>query len=154
MGKGLKIILFSLLGLFVAIQFIPASRPAHNPLVNYDFFVANNVSPEVESIIRNACYDCHSQEVRYPWYAYVAPVSWQVSKDVRHGRANLDFSNWDQLSKREKLDVLDEIGDEVDGGSMPLPIYPLMHSQAKLTTEQREQLVKWAEDLAEKVFEE
>ncbi|MCB2219905.1 MAG: heme-binding domain-containing protein [Bacteroidetes bacterium] len=153
MGKELRIILLVLLAAFIVIQLIPANRPV-NEQGNYDFFVENEVPEDVEEIIRNACYDCHSQEVYYPWYAYVAPASWQVAKDVRHGRNNLDFSKWNQFDKREKLNLLDEIGDEVGEGGMPLTIYTIIHPEAKLTIAERERVVNWSESLAEKVFEE
>lgn len=154
MNKRLRIILLSLVGVFIIAQFIPVNRPVNDPPANYDFFKANNINEDVKTLLRDACFNCHSQEVIYPWYAHMAPVSWLVASDVRHGRANLDFSNWTQLSKREKLDVLDEIGDEVNAESMPLPIYTIMHAEARLTSEQRKLLVSFANNLADKVFEE
>jgi len=63
----------------------------------YDFFAENDVPADVAKILRTACYDCHSQEVKYPWYSYVAPISWQVATDINMGREHLDFSNWNQL---------------------------------------------------------
>lgn len=153
MSKELRIILLSLLGLFIILQLIPQRRPANQPS-EFDFFTANEVPEAVEKMIRTSCFDCHSQEVDYPWYSYVAPASWLVIKDVRHGRANLDFSKWNELSKRDKLSALDEIGDEVGHGGMPMPIYTLMHGDAKLTQAERDKIIDWADELAEKVFEE
>lgn len=104
--------------------------------------------------MKNACYDCHSQSVKFPWYSYIAPVSWLVTRDINEGREHLDFSKWGGLSKRDKLKLLDKIGEEVSEENMPLKIYLIMHREAKLTLEERESIVKWAEQLAEIVIEE
>ena len=153
MSKELKIILLALAGIFVLIQFIPANKPANEPS-DYDFFASNMVPADIELMIRTSCFDCHSQEVKYPWYAHIAPSSWLVARDIRHGRHHLDLSKWNDLDKRKKLDALDEISDEVKHGDMPMPIYTIIHTDAKLTQEQRNKLIDWADDLAEKVFEE
>jgi len=154
MSRELKIILLVLLGILVIIQLIPSDLPGNSPIEKYDFITENNVSPEIAELLRTACYDCHSQEVKFPWYSYVAPVSWQVAKDINLGREQLDFSNWKQLSKRKKIKLLNTISEEVSLGDMPMRIYKVMHWEANLNSEQREQIVNWAENLAEKVFEE
>ena len=105
-------------------------------------------------IFKNACYDCHSQLVKFPWYSHVAPVSWLVARDIKEGREHLDLSNWGNLSKKDKLKALDHIGEEVDKEKMPLKIYTIMHAEARLTRAEREIIVNWAETFAEKVFEE
>ena len=152
MSKELKVILLILLGIAVIIQFIPSNRPLNDPPEGYDFFEANNVPADVEALIRTSCFDCHSQEVNYPWYAYVAPVSWLVSRDVRVGRSHLDFSNWDQLEIKDKLKLAGEIGEEVDMGTMPMAIYVFIHREADLDRETRDQIVEWSEALAEQAF--
>lgn len=153
MSKQLKVILLILLAVFIIIQFIPSNRPDNNPVVGYDFFEQYDVPQEVELILRTACFDCHSQEVNYPWYSYVAPVSWQVSQDVRMGRAHLDFSLWNELEKKEKIKIATEIGEEVEIGVMPMAIYVFMHSEAELGPGDKQLIVEWSEALAEKVFE-
>lgn len=154
MGKEFKIILLILLGILVIIQLIPSGMPGNSPDEEYNFFSANDVPTEVTNLLKSACYDCHSQEVNFPWYSYVAPISWQVASDINRGREHLDFSNWEALSKRKKIKMLGEISDEVSIGEMPLRIYKIMHGEASLTEEQRNQLVNWAENLAEKIMEE
>jgi len=153
MLKKLKITLLILLVIFGIMQIIPSERPINEADINYDFFSANEVPENIEKMIRTSCFDCHSQEVRYPWYSYVAPVKWLVNRDVRFGRANLDFSKWDELDKKDKLKVIGEIEEEVDMEIMPMKIYLNMHSDARLSAEDRENIIEWTEDLAEKVFE-
>jgi len=153
MSRELKIILWVILGVAIIIQFVPSQLPDNSRLVTYDFFVENQVPDDIANLLKTACYDCHSQEVKYPWYSYVAPVKWQIATDVEKGRSHLDFSYWDQLEKRKKLNILTDIADEVSQGSMPMSIYTITHSEARLTPDQREKIVTWTEELAEKVLE-
>ena len=154
MKKIGKIVFYVLIGAFIIIQFFPYNRPENNPPEKFDFFIENQVPDEISTMIRNACFDCHSQETKYPWYSFVAPVSWLVAGDINDGRHHLDFSNWQSLEKKEKIKILDEIAEEVEDGSMPLEIYIPLHPEAKLNDQDREKLILWAESLAEKVFEE
>lgn len=148
-----KRILWVLLGVFLVIQLVPANRPEvilENP---NDIFLNNEVSADMEKMIRTACYDCHSNETHYPWYSYVAPVSFLISRDTEEGRGELNFSNWESLDKIEKAEMLDEISEEVEEGEMPMKIYPITHPDAKLSEEQRNEIITWAEEMAESLFE-
>jgi hypothetical protein len=148
-----KIIWIVLIAAVVLIQVIPSGRPEVN-LVNPDDLMVNNQLPDsVQQLLKNACYDCHSHESKYPWYAYVAPVSWLVVRDISTGREHLNFSAWESYSKMDKAKLLGEIGEEVEEGNMPMPIYILMHPEAKLTMKQRELLVNWTDKFAESLFE-
>jgi len=146
-------VLIVLLALFVTIQLIPSGRPINQPVVGKDIFEVVEIPAEVESLLKNACYDCHSQSVKYPWYSYVAPVSWLVAKDVNMGREHLDFGNWGKLTKRKQIKALGEIAEEIEDGNMPMKIYITMHSEADLSDVERELIVNWAEQLAEKILE-
>lgn len=140
------------IAVLLIIQLIPANLPEvseNNP----DDLLANNSVPEnIESILRSSCYDCHSNETVYPWYSYVAPISFLVSKDTRKGRKHLNFSEWQSLSKPDKAEALDELVEEVESGEMPMKIYPVTHPDARLTDEQRQELINWADDLADKLY--
>jgi len=149
-----KKILYALLGVLIVIQFVPSGRPDNNPVAGSDIHEQMDVPGEVSTILKNACYDCHSQQSRFPWYAYVAPVSFLVSRDVREGREHLDFSLWKDIPLKKKLKAFDEIGEEVEAGDMPLPIYPPLHPKAKLSQEDRELIVNWTEQAANQVLEE
>ena len=149
----LKKILIGLLAVFVIMQFFRADLPEvimENP---EDILVNNEVPAEVKEILRTSCYDCHSNETVYPWYSYVAPVSYLVADDTRHGRQDLNFSTWESLDKIEKAEMLHEIAEEVEEGEMPLEIYTVTHGDAKLSKEQRELIEDWAEEMAESLFE-
>lgn len=137
----------------VVIQFIPSGRPdvvTNNPK---DLLLNNSVPENVKNMLRTSCYDCHSNETVYPWYAYVAPVSWLVSRDVRKGRKKMNFSEWENLDKIKKAEHLDSMSDALENEEMPLPIYLLMHANAKLTPEERQQLIDWTGNFSDSLFD-
>jgi len=149
----IKKILIGLLALFLISQFIPANLPEvinDNPT---DLISNNDVPKNIEKMLRTSCYDCHSNETVYPWYSYVSPVKFLISKDTKDGRKHLNFSEWKNYSKADKLEALDDIGEEVEEGEMPMKIYPITHPNAKLNDSDREALVLWAEEFAESLFE-
>jgi len=102
----------------------------------------------VESILRRGCYDCHSNETRWPWYARVAPVSWLVIRDVNRGRKHVNFSTWDKYSGDPETVIrkLRNIDKFSHNGTMPLWYYLPEHSEARLSNADREVLEKWASD--------
>ena len=139
--------------LIVIIQLIPNHKP-EVMLSNENDLIYNNKLPEsVENILRTSCYDCHSNETKYPWYSYIAPVSWLVVRDIKVGRDEINFSEWESQSKMDKAKNIDKIIDEVSDEQMPMPIYTLIHTDAKLNAEDRQQLVDWADNYAESLFE-
>jgi hypothetical protein len=120
-----------------AIQLVPvdtSNPPLVAPLV---------ASAEVQAVLDRACYDCHSNETRWPWYSRVAPASWLVSWDVRAGRDELNFSDWGGLPADEQKEKLEEAWEEIDHGHMPLWYYLWFHSEARLSAQDREVLRGW-----------
>lgn len=148
-----KIVWVSILGSILLIQFIPTGRPEVVDKNENDLLANNTVPDSVALLLKQACYDCHSNQTFYPWYAYVAPVSWLVVRDVKEGRKHLNLSDWESLSKKDKAEHLSDINDEVSMGSMPLVIYPIMHPEARLTAKQRQLIVDWTDDFGEALFE-
>jgi hypothetical protein len=125
-------------GLLVA-QLVPVSRT--NPPVEAEIVVA----PDMRALLRRACWDCHSHETVWPWYAWVAPVSWLVAHDVNHGREELDFSRFESYERKKQRKKLGQIGEEVEEEHMPLWYYLLLHPAARLAVEERRGLIAWAE---------
>lgn len=132
-----KIAIFLVIAL-VAMQFIPVERS--NPSDRGQPVAP----PEVETILRRACYDCHSNETRWRWYARIAPISFLLARDVKEGRRELNFSIWDRYEQRRKARKLKEIVKEVEQGDMPPWYYIPVHTDAKLSQGDREAFVKWA----------
>jgi Haem-binding domain len=133
-------ILGAIAGVFVLMQLI---RPEHtNPPVTAEL----KASPEVMSVLKRACYDCHSNESKWPWYSNVAPVSWLVVRDVNEGRKELNFSLWESYEAKRKNHKLEEIEGEVTEGGMPMPIYVPMHPEAKLSDADKALIVAWTKE--------
>lgn len=140
--------------LLLAIQIVPNKLPpvvAANP---GDIIQSGIVNEEVASMLKVSCYNCHSNETVYPWYSYVAPSSWLVAKDVREAREELNFSEWQNIEMIDQLGKLDDIYQEVESGKMPLGIYTLVHSSAKLDEAQRQSIITWAEETMDIIAEE
>jgi mono/diheme cytochrome c family protein len=123
----------------LAAQLVPVDRS--NPPVEAEIALPD----AVRGIVHKACYDCHSHETRWPWYAYVAPVSWLVHHDVEHAREHLNFSRWGAYDAKEQGELFEEIAEEVEKREMPLQIYVSLHSEARLTSAERRTLIDWAE---------
>jgi hypothetical protein len=138
---------------FVAIQFFPTDKPEVSVSNENDLIYNNQLPEEISLMLKESCYDCHSNETKYPWYSKVAPVSWLVVRDINLGREALNFSNWEGLSKINKAKYLDEIVEEVLDENMPMPIYTFMHNDARLSEEDVQLLTVWAESYAENLFE-
>ena len=125
-------------GLLMAIQFVPIDR--ENPPV-----VAEIAAPaEVTAILERSCYDCHSNETRWPWYSRVAPASWLLAHDVEEGRERLNFSTWGRLPAHERAEEMEEIWEEVEEGEMPLWFYLPLHPEARLSADDRDVLERWS----------
>jgi hypothetical protein len=131
-----KITLWSiavLLVLFVVIQFIPLAGAKTNPPVLAE---PKWNSEQTKVLAERACYDCHSNETKWPWYSNVAPVSWLVINDTKEGRAALNFSQWGQSDQEA-----DEAAKTVQEGTMPPRTYLLSHAAARLNRQEKTQLI-------------
>ncbi|MDB4448093.1 heme-binding domain-containing protein [Roseivirga sp.] len=143
MKKVLKPILVGLLVTFVVIQFIARPEKISEPVNENDIISVLEIEGPIATMLKSACYDCHSDQPRYPWYASVAPVSWKIGEHIEEGRDELNFSKWATYSAKRRDHKLEEMVEEVEEGKMPQPNYVRMHSEAKLTDEQVASLKTW-----------
>jgi hypothetical protein len=88
--------------------------------------------------------DCHSSQTVWPWYSYVAPMSWLVERDVRRGRDHMNFSEWNHYSFKRQEKLLADVASVVKNREMPLPQYTLIHRSAKLSDADTDLLYNWA----------
>ena len=123
--------------LFILIQFVPYGRAHTNPPVTKE---PAWDSPQTRAFAVGACYDCHSNETKWPWYTNVAPVSWLVQGDVSSGRQTLNFSEWDKAQDTSLSDIVDVI----NGGSMPPFYYAWMpnHPDARLSDSEKAAFIR------------
>jgi hypothetical protein len=123
----------------LAIQLVPAP-PAHNPAVEEEV----TAPLEVMTVLRRSCYDCHSHETRWPWYASVAPAKWLVRRDVAEAREELNFSAWNRYDAEERAHNWEEVAEELEEGNMPLWYYLPLHRDAALSGDELEAVRAWA----------
>ena len=134
----MKKALIILIVILIAIQFIPVDKT--NPTVTAEL----DAPTEIISIFKRSCYDCHSNETAWPWYSNIAPVSWLVAGDVKDARAHLNFSEWGNLSRKDRVKMKEEIWEEIEKEKMPLWKYNIMHPEASLTQKNKDLFRDWA----------
>lgn len=143
----MKKIIFWIAAVFLGIQLIPVDR--ENKAVNRkDNFVDIYKTPkDIKVILKNACYDCHSNETEYPNYAYVAPISWAVKDHINEGRRYLNFSEWGSYNNDLRKNAVEKTISSVRDLQMPLPSYIGYHPKANLTTRQRKAVEDYFQNL-------
>ena len=137
----------SFLIFFLLIQFFRPARNSDSRLRATDISRVYKVSDHVLAVLRAACYDCHSNRTVYPWYSNIQPFGWLLASHIRHGKAELNFSEFGSYSARRKGTKLKGIINSIKDGTMPLWSYRLMHKKARLSKAERDQLIRWAEAL-------
>lgn len=124
----------------VAIQFVPVKGIGVNPPERY----AIKAPPEVEAIMKKACFDCHTNETRWPWYARIAPGSWLMARDVKKGRARMNMSEWEDDDKDAQHLDMENSWEQIAEGNMPPWFYQLpFHPDAILSDKEKELLKGW-----------
>ncbi|NJN77288.1 MAG: heme-binding domain-containing protein [Saprospiraceae bacterium] len=141
----LKKIGIAVVVILVLMQFkrIDKTNPEFNEAE--DFITITQPPTEIATLIKNACYDCHSHQSKYPWYSNVAPASWMLEHHIEEGRQHLNFSTWATYPEKKADHKLEECVEEVEEGNMPMKPYIIMHSEAKMTDAQKTVLVEWFE---------
>jgi Haem-binding domain len=138
-----KIMLF-LLAAFIIIQFIhPKKNKAEGAQPNY---IGNSfaIPADVKTILAKACNDCHSNNTRYPWYAKIQPVHWWLDKHVQTGKKKINYDEYTNKSLRYQFHKMEETVEMVKEGEMPLDSYTWTHKDARLTEEEKNKLLGWA----------
>ena len=151
MRKIVRWVLISAGVMFIGMQLL---RPdMTNPPVDAEMAADRllMIDPEVGALLRTACYDCHSNETRWPWYSHIAPASWLVARDVKEGRSHLNFSAWGKYGEGRRMLALEGIAEEVGNGNMPFPPYLALHPEARLDSAARAKIVAWAQSESDRL---
>jgi hypothetical protein len=132
MRRITKIVGLAVLGVLGVLQLVPYGRDHTNPPP-----VSEPAwdTPATRALAVRACFDCHSNETRWPWYSHVAPVSWLVQRDVDVGRRVMNFSEWNRPYEEAA-----ESAETVLEGEMPPPGYALLHPSVRLSAEEKRAL--------------
>ena len=140
---------------FVAIQFIrPEKNISAAPPGKDDFIVRLAPPPEVKRMLEVACYDCHSDNTRYPWYAEIQPSAWWLKSHIDEGRDNFNFSGFGAYSAKKQAKKLDALIDVISDHSMPLKSYTWIHRDAIFNDSQTKTLTTWLESVRDKLADE
>ncbi|POY36432.1 cytochrome C [Solitalea longa] len=153
MSLGRKIVL-ALLFVFIGIQFIQPARNKSGQVLPTDITKMYNLPENVQVVLKNACYDCHSNNTNYQWYATIQPVGWWLASHIKKGKADLNFNEFGNYSKRKQQSKLKAIANSVKDKTMPLPAYALIHKNAKLSKEDKILLLNWVENLKDSLSQE
>jgi hypothetical protein len=142
----LKKVLFLLFAVFIAIQFIQPARNTSGQVLPTDISKTVSVPENVHAILQTACFDCHSNNTRYPWYNYVQPAAWILANHIKHGKKDLNFSEFGSYSTRRQQSKFKSIASQIEDGEMPLYSYTMIHKNARLTKEEKLVIIKWAQN--------
>ena len=139
----MKKILVILLVAFILIQFFPIDKNNPAPTPQMDFLTIKNTPESTAKLIRNGCYDCHSNESKYPWYSNFQPVAWFLKDHIDEGRRKLNFSTFATYEPKRQAHKLFEAIEMVEKDEMPLDSYTIIHSEAKYTEAQKQELLQY-----------
>ena len=139
----IKKILLILLILLIVIQFFkPEKNIAASPSGNH-ISTVYSVPEEVNAILKKSCYDCHSNNTVYPWYANVQPVAWWLHNHVEEGKEEINFDEFATYRPSRQYRKLKEIHDEIEEGEMPLYSYTLINTNVKLSVNDKKTILDW-----------
>ena len=130
---------------FIVAQFFGPEKNQGNMASIEPFLAETNPPDDVKMILKTACFDCHSDVTRYPWYNNVTPINYWLDGHIRHGKGEFNISKWNDYSAKKKDHKLEELAEEVEEGHMPLPSYTWTHKDAILTQKQKEAVEAWVE---------
>lgn len=141
----LKKILSVIAFVFLVIQFIRPARNVSDQVLPTDISKLLNIPDSVLVLLKNDCYDCHSNNTNYPWYVNIQPIGWLMTKHIKQGKAALNFSEFGSYSARRQLSKLTGIENSIRDDIMPVSSYKWMHRNAQLTIEEKTLIINWAQ---------
>ncbi|MDM1046694.1 MULTISPECIES: heme-binding domain-containing protein [Bacteroidota] len=144
MGLKKKIIL-GVAVILIGIQFFQPLRNQSEEVTEAHFEKVYAVPQNIKAILVRSCYDCHSNNTRYPWYGRIQPGAWYMADHIRKGKQELNFSEFGDYSQRRKRSKLRSIAGQIKDGEMPLSSYTLIHRDAAISEEDRRTLTQWFE---------
>jgi hypothetical protein len=141
--KIFKILLLICVVFFIVIQFIRPQQNQRSGPYPDDVTQVYRMPAAVQTILKNACYDCHSNHTAYPWYTAVQPLGWMMAAHIRDGKAALNFNTLRQYSTKRRINKIKRMKTQMKERAMPLPSYTLLHPAARLTAVQQAAVFQW-----------
>lgn len=149
-----KRILYVFAAIFVGLQFFRPERNAAAAPSSDDLIHRLAPPPHVRAVLQTSCYDCHSNQTKYPWYAELQPTAWLLDQHVRDGKRQLNFSTFGKLPTKQAKAALESCADEVSENRMPLKSYCWIHHDARLSDEEAQAVAAWFDQAARRVASE
>ena len=140
-------ILLIIIVILIGIQFIRPAKNQSTDVLTSDISHTYPVPQNVSAILKKACNDCHTNNTVYPWYAEVQPVAWWLNHHIQEGKNELNFNEFTAYAVPRQYHKMEEVIEQVKEGEMPLWSYTLIHTDAKLTDEEKQTLINWAEGI-------
>jgi len=107
----------------------------------------------VLTLLKNACFDCHSNNTDYPWYSNIQPIGWLMAYHIKQAKNELNFSEFGAYSQRRQISKLDGIANSIKDNIMPLKSYKIMHKSAQLSTDEKSLLINWEQQSIDSLSE-
>ncbi|MBS1772384.1 MAG: heme-binding domain-containing protein [Bacteroidetes bacterium] len=146
-----KKIFIGLIILFVVLQFIRPSRNISDAAAVNDISTAYNVPADVHETLKKACYDCHSNNTRYPWYTNIQPVGLWMQNHINEGKEEINFSEFATYKKKKQAHKMEEVVKMIEKNEMPLSSYTWIHKDAILTDAEKTAVINWAKALESQI---
>ena len=146
-GRTVKIrksyIVSTILLLLIGMQFIRPARNYSEAISESSLIRIYEVPETVSRVLQKACFDCHSNTTRYPWYSNVQPLGWILANHIRKGKADLNFDEFGKYSGRKQKNKLKAVVNQIRDDKMPLRSYTWMHKDARLSEDEKQLLINW-----------
>jgi len=153
MRRIIRITLILLLVALIGIQFIRPPKNISEGIAVNNITTKYNIPDDVQHILKASCYDCHSNNTRYPWYWQIQPVMWFMNGHIEDAKDDLNFSTFASYKIWKQYKSFDKINKEVKGGDMPLTSYTLIHRDAILNDTQKLAIANWTAVLRKQIEE-
>jgi hypothetical protein len=147
MKKGFKTIGWLLLIALIVIQFFRPEKNLQQGISTTHFSTKYPVPADVNAILDKACYDCHSNNSRYPWYFNIQPIGMWMDDHIKEGKQGLNFSEYTNKRLRYQYHKMEEVIEVINEDAMPIDSYTWTHKDAILTVEEKSKLKNWAQSI-------
>lgn len=138
-----KKIILGLAVILIGIQFFQPLRNQSDEVTASHIERVYAVPQNVKAILTQSCYDCHSNNTRYPWYSRIQPGAWYMARHIKKGKEELNFSTFGEYSARKQRNKFRAMAGQVKDGEMPLSSYTLIHRNAVLSQDDKQVLINW-----------
>jgi hypothetical protein len=137
-----------LLLILLVIQFIQPKRNIGEAVGEKDISKVYTIPADLHQTLIRKCYDCHSNSTQYPWYFFIQPIGWWLAAHVHDGKEELNFSEFKTYDRERAAHKLEELGEVIDEGSMPIKAYTLLHNDTEITNQEAKAIKTWLGSLS------